>query len=215
MIAVTDTGIGMDEVVKARLFEPFYTTKAVGKGTGLGLATVFGIVKQTGGSIWVDSQPGAGSTFTIYLPATDEPLAPEGSVEPALASNGTETILVVEDQSEVRHLVRAVLKRHGYTVITASEPREALSILASPPGSISLLLTDVVMPHMSGRELAKICHQQHPELRVLYMSGHDNEAVSQNGLLEPGLPLIQKPFAAPVLLQRVRAVLDAPCPKHL
>ena len=143
MIAVTDTGIGMDEVVKARLFEPFYTTKAVGKGTGLGLATVFGIVKQTGGSIWVDSQPGAGSTFNIYLPATDERLAREDSVEPALASNGTETILVVEDQSEVRHLVRAVLSRHGYTVITASEPREALSILASPPGPISLLLTDV------------------------------------------------------------------------
>jgi nitrogen-specific signal transduction histidine kinase/CheY-like chemotaxis protein len=209
MIAVTDTGIGMDDVVKARLFEPFYTTKGPGKGTGLGLAMVFGIVKQSGGSIWVDSQLGVGSTFTVYLPATDEPLSHEESPRPATPSLGTETILVVEDQDEVRRLVREVLGRSGYTVIVASDPHEALSLLANPASPISLLLTDVVMPNMSGRELARICHAQYPAIRVLYMSGYTDDAVGAEGLLEPGLALIQKPFAGPVLLQRVRAVLDS------
>jgi PAS domain S-box-containing protein len=212
MIAVTDTGTGMDDVVKARLFEPFYTTKGPGKGTGLGLAMVFGIVKQTGGSIWVDSQKGVGSTFTVYLPATDEPLSHQEQPQRSVASTGTETVLVVEDQDEVRRLVREVLGRNGYTVTVASDPHEALRILANATAPISLLLTDVVMPHMSGRELARICHAQHPKLRVLYMSGYPDNAVGQGGLLEPGLAFIQKPFAGPVLLQRVRAVLDTPRP---
>lgn len=215
MIAVTDTGTGMDEVVKARLFEPFYTTKGPGKGTGLGLAMVFGIVKQTGGSIWVESQLGVGSTFTVYLPATDKPLPHEESHQSALASRGTETILVVEDQDEVRRLIRDVLGRSGYTVMAASDPHEALSVLANPAAPISLLLTDVVMPNMSGRELARICHAQHPEVRVLYMSGYPSDAIGQDGLLEPGLAFIQKPFAGPVLLQRVRAVLDRPAPPRV
>jgi CheY-like chemotaxis protein len=210
MIAVTDTGIGMDEVVKARLFEPFYTTKGPGKGTGLGLAMVFGIVKQTGGSIWVESQRGVGSTFTVYLPATAEPLSHAEGAQPAVASTGTEIILVVEDQDDVRRLVREVLGRSGYTVMVASDPYEALSVLANPPAPISLLLTDVVMPKMSGRELARICHARYPELRVLYMSGYTNDAIGQDGLLELGLAFIQKPFAGPVLLQRVREVLDVP-----
>jgi PAS domain S-box-containing protein len=210
MIAVTDTGTGMDEVVKARLFEPFYTTKGPSKGTGLGLAMVFGIVKQTGGSIWVDSQQGVGSTFTVYLPATDQPLFHEDSPQPATASTGSETILVVEDQDEVRRLVREVLGRSGYTVMVASDPDEALSVLANASAPIHLLLTDVVMPKMSGRELSRICYARYPELRVLYMSGYPSGAVGQDGLLEPGLALIQKPFAGPVLLQRVRAVLDSP-----
>jgi len=212
MIAVTDTGTGMNEVVKARMFEPFYTTKGPGKGTGLGLAMVFGIVKQTGGSIWVDSQLGVGSTFTVYLPATDEPVFHEDSHRFGVASTGTETILVVEDQEQVRCLVREVLGRSGYTVLVASDPDEALSILANPPAHISLLLTDVVMPKMSGRELARTWHAQHPALRVLYMSGYPNGAVGEDGVLEPGLAFIQKPFAGHVLLQRVRAVLDTPGP---
>jgi PAS domain S-box-containing protein len=212
MIAVTDTGTGIDAVVKARLFEPFYTTKGPGKGTGLGLAMVFGIVKQSGGSIWVESQIGAGSTFTVYLPATDQPRPDEECPHKAVVSAGTETILVVEDQDEVRRLVCKVLHRSGYRVLVASAPDEALRVLASSSTPVSLLLTDVIMPKMSGRELARICHAQCPELRVLYMSGYTNDAVGQDGLLERGLAFIQKPFAGPVLLQRVRAVLDTPVP---
>jgi CheY-like chemotaxis protein len=212
MIAVTDTGTGIDAVVKARLFEPFYTTKGPGKGTGLGLAMVFGIVKQSGGSIWVESQIGAGSTFTVYLPATDQPCPDEECPHKAVVSAGTETILVVEDQDEVRRLVCKVLHRSGYRVLVASAPDEALRVLASSSTPVSLLLTDVIMPKMSGRELARICHAQCPELRVLYMSGYTNDAVGQDGLLERGLAFIQKPFAGPVLLQRVRAVLDTPVP---
>ncbi len=212
MIAVTDTGTGMDEVVMARLFEPFYTTKGPGKGTGLGLAMVFGIVKQSGGSIWVESQLGVGSTFTVYLPTVDGPLPSEESRPAAVSSTGTETILLVEDQDEVRRLIRDVLRRRGYTVVVAADPQDALEVLAHQAAAIDLLLTDVVMPHMSGRELARIGQTQHPHLRVLYMSGYPNDAVGQNGLLEPGLTFIQKPFAGPELLQRVRAVLDRPGP---
>ncbi|MEO7272100.1 MAG: ATP-binding protein, partial [Vicinamibacterales bacterium] len=214
MIAVTDTGTGMDEVVKARLFEPFYTTKGLGKGTGLGLAMVFGIVKQTGGSIWVESRPGVGSTFTVYLPATAEPFLHEKHHPSPVVSTGSETILVVEDQDEVRRLIRDVLSRSGYSVVVASDAQEALSILAHPVAPISLLLTDVVMPNMSGRELAEVCRVAHAEMRVLYMSGYPNDVVDQHGLLEPGLTFIQKPFAGPVLLQRVRAALDAPSADH-
>lgn len=208
-IAVADTGTGMDETVKARVFEPFFTTKGPGEGSGLGLAMVYGAVTQSGGSISVQSQLGLGSTFTIYLPASDQPLT-QHETRPTSGARGTETVLVVEDQDDVRQLVRELLHRSGYTVIAAADPHEALGILAQPHTKISLLLTDVVMPHMNGRELARICQARQPGLRVLYMSGYTNDALGQRGLLDPGIALIHKPFAVPVLLQRVRAVLDAP-----
>jgi len=215
MMAFTDTGTGMDEDVRRQIFEPFYSTKGPGKGTGLGLAMVFGIMKQTGGSIWVDSQPGVGSTFSMYFPATDEPLAEERRPDAPVGSVGSETILVVDDQDAVRRLVLEVLGRSGYTVIVASDPHEALRLLANRPMPISLLLTDMVMPLMSGPELARICQAKYPELRVLYMSGYANDTVRPPDHLESGFAIIQKPFAVPVLLQRIRGMLDAPgSPAH-
>jgi hypothetical protein len=198
----------MDDEVKSRLFEPFFTTKERGKGTGLGLATIYGIVKQSGGSIWVYSEPGLGATFKIYLPSTTEPrteVVPQA--EPGQLT-GTETILVVEDQEDVRTLVRQSLMRHGYQVLTAGSPSEAQQLVAGR--KVDLLLTDVVMPQMSGRALARILHESTPRLRVLYMSGYADEAVVRHGLLEAGLELLQKPFTVRALVSRVRQVLDAP-----
>jgi PAS domain S-box-containing protein len=208
MLSVGDTGVGMDDEVKLRLFEPFFTTKERGKGTGLGLATIYGIVKQSGGSIWVYSELGLGSTFKIYLPSTSEPRSDIAQQPEPSQLTGTETILVVEDQEDVRALVRQSLTRHGYDVLTAATPSEAQRLALGR--KLDLLLTDVVMPEMSGRVLARTLHESMPRLRVLYMSGYADDTVVRHGLVEAGLELLQKPFTVRALVSRVRQVLDAP-----
>lgn len=208
MLKVSDTGGGIEDAVLKQLFEPFFTTKEKGKGTGLGLATVYGIVKQSGGSIWVDSVMGKGATFTIYLPAVDAPLPSPGPT-PAAQLAGSETILLVEDQDEVRRVAAAILRHAGYSVIETSRPRTALSIGVDPDTKFDLLLTDVVMPDMTGRELARSIARQRRDLRVLYMSGYAEDAIVEHGVIEAGLAFVPKPFTSQSLLQAVRGVLDA------
>jgi CheY-like chemotaxis protein len=209
MLAISDTGVGMDPTVQAHLFEPFFTTKERGHGTGLGLATVYGIVKQSGGSIFVYSEPGRGTVFKIFLPRTEQladSSAAPGPAPQALA--GTETILLVEDQSDVRAVTRNTLARHGYNVLEAESGAAALSILENQHCEVQLLLTDVVMPGMSGRELAEQLVARRPGLRVLYTSGYTDDTIVHHGVLEPGVAFIQKPFAPNVLLQAIRKILD-------
>jgi PAS domain S-box-containing protein len=210
MLAMSDTGIGMDEETQAHIFEPFYTTKEPSKGTGLGLSTVYGIVKQSGGNVWVYSEPGKGTTFKVYLPRVDqvaEGVAP-GEPEVGELSRGSETILLVEDEKAVRCLAREVLECRGYHVVETEGVTEALRVGEQNKEHIHLLLTDVVMPEMSGRELAGHLTPLHPETKVLYMSGYADTAVVHNGLLAPGTALLQKPFTAQALTRKVREVLD-------
>jgi len=209
LLAISDTGVGMDGATKARLFEPFFTTKDPGRGTGLGLATVYGIVKQSGGYIWAYSELGHGTTFKIYLPRvpqTAEP--PETTPSPPTPAHGSETLLVVEDQEEVRNLTQRVLEARGYTVLAAGDGAEALEILAQHPNQIHLMITDVVMPGMNGRELAQHACARWGDLKVLYVSGYTGEAVLQHRLLEPGVAFLQKPFTPDVLARKTREVLD-------
>jgi CheY-like chemotaxis protein len=206
MLTVSDTGIGMDEATRARIFEPFFTTKPVGKGTGMGLATVFGIVKQSDGDILVASEPGRGTRFEIYLPRVDAPVAPDPKARPALVAEGTETVLVVEDEPEVRSLAREALERQGYVVLEAARPSEALRIAEEHAGPIPLLVTDVVMPEMKGPQLAERLRPRHPEMRVLYMSGY---ADLPEGTLIGNAPFLQKPFTTSALVQKVREILDS------
>jgi hypothetical protein len=213
MLAVTDTGIGMDEETKARIFEPFFTTKVRGKGTGLGLATAYGIVQQTGGHIWPYSEPGKGTTMRVYLPRVDEPADPvERAGEVAPAHGGTETILLVEDEAPVRSVTRQLLERNGYTVLEAADGATAVSLVDGAAGGthVDLLLTDVIMPGMSGRDLATQLKTRRPELRVLFMSGYTDDAVVRHGMLEPGLAYLEKPFRPATLLRKVREVLQNP-----
>jgi PAS domain S-box-containing protein len=206
MIAVTDTGVGMDAETRAHIFEPFFTTK--GLGTGLGLATVYGVVKQSGGYIWVYSELGQGTTFKVYLPRLEEGAAvPVFPRVPAEAQRGYETVLVVEDEDGVRELAREFLERHGYTVLTARSGPDALALAQQRPGPIHLLITDVVMPGMSGRELAEKMAQLRPELRVLFMSGYTDDAIVQHGILDRGTALLQKPFTRASLAAKVRESL--------
>jgi PAS domain S-box-containing protein len=209
MLAVSDTGVGMDRETQLRIFEPFFTTKEVGKGTGLGLATVFGIVRQSGGSIWVYSELGAGTTFKVYLPrATQGELpGPPTFVEP-VSLRGTETILLVEDQDEVRRVAQEILSRYGYHVIAAQNAGEALLSCERHPRTIHLLLTDVVMPQMSGRELAVRLETLRPDMKVLYMSGYTDNAIVHHGILDSGIAYVQKPLVPEMLARRVREVLD-------
>ncbi|HEX2671380.1 MAG TPA: ATP-binding protein, partial [Polyangiaceae bacterium] len=209
MLAVTDTGVGMDRTTQARVFEPFFTTKEVGKGTGLGLSTVFGIAQQSGGSVWVYSEPGKGTTFKVYFPIIDAALDVSGPEIAATALRGTETILLVEDQEQVRFVANAILKRHGYRVLVASHAAEAIRLRESHAGPIQLLLTDVVMPQMSGVELAKRLALGNPGLKVLYMSGYTDGSVVRHGVLESEMAFLQKPFTPETLTRKVREVLNS------
>src|SRR6266545_270846 len=209
MLAVTDTGTGMDAVVRAHLFEPFFTTKEVGKGTGLGLATVYGIVKQSGGYISVYTEPGHGSSFKVYLPRTAPlPQATAPTASRPTAARGSETILIVEDEAAVLALSRRALEKQGYDVLAAANPADALRIVERHGGPIHLLLTDVVMPGMSGRELAEQLAARRAGIRVLYMSGYPGDAITQGGTLAAGSAFLSKPFAPDGLARKVRDVLD-------
>lgn len=210
-LTVADTGKGMDAEIMVHLFEPFYTSKETGKGTGLGLSTVYGIVKQSGGEVVVESKPGRGATFTIYLPRITEPAltAPSPGAEPAVRS-GTETILLVEDELGVRQLVCEMLQRLGYQILQASGGAEALRLFEQHQGSIDLLITDVIMPQMSGRELAQRLKVLQPSLKVLYISGYTDDMLAHHGVLESNVFLLQKPFAPDELAKKLREVLDAP-----
>ena len=211
MLAVSDTGCGMDALTQARIFEPFFTTKEVGKGTGLGLATVYGIVKQSGGSVWVYSEVGRGSTFKIYFPSV------EGNVERIKVDTevfelaaGVETVLLVEDEEVVREMAMEILRECGYHVLQAEDGPDALHLARQHPGEIHLMLTDVVMPRMSGRELAEQLTPLRPDMRVLYMSGYTDDAIVHHGVLDEGTAFIGKPFSMQALARKVRETLDAP-----
>jgi signal transduction histidine kinase/CheY-like chemotaxis protein len=207
LFAASDSGAGMDEETRARVFEPFFTTKAPGKGTGLGLATVYGIVTQSGGNVWVYSEPGRGTTFKIYFPRIEEaPDVIQGS-GPIAARHGTETILLVEDEQDLRDLACEILAGHGYTVLTAGDPEEALRLAELHPATIELLLTDVVMPGSSGPQLAERLLARRPAMKILFMSGYTGDAIVHHGVLEPGTPFVQKPFTPETLSQRVRETL--------
>jgi signal transduction histidine kinase/ActR/RegA family two-component response regulator len=209
MLAVSDTGTGIPREIQAQIFEPFFTTKEQGKGTGLGLATVYGIVKQSGGYIEVDSEPGQGTTFRIYLPRLEaEAVTVDRNARPAAAAGGTETILLVEDEEGVRELARDILRASGYTVLEARNGPEALLLCERHQGPLDMLLTDVVMPRMSGRELAERLAPLRPELSVLYMSGYTDDAVIRHGVLAAGTAFLQKPFTPAALVLRVRETLD-------
>ena len=213
VLTVTDTGTGMDRATLQRIFEPFFTTKPKGRGTGLGLSTVFGIVRQSDGSIRVKSEPGKGSTFTVYLPVTanvERPVVVTGNGKPS----GSETVLLVEDEDQLRAVARTILERHGYRVLEAPNGREALERYAGSEEAIELLLTDVVMPVMGGRELAESMLASRPELKVLYMSGYTEDVAIVQSAVEPGVTLLQKPFTPERLLTRVREALDAATPSR-
>jgi len=207
MIAVSDTGAGMTRDVQARLFEPFFTTKAPGMGTGLGLASVFGIVKQNRGNIWVYSEPGRGATFKIYLPAQTGSLADEGVAHVAISPYGTETVLVVDDDGRLRKIAQKGLELFGYTVLVAADGAEALQIAQTHPGPIDVLMTDVVMPGLPVRSLAQQIVEARPQIRVLFTSGYTTDAIVHHGILDDGIHFIQKPFAPEGLATKIREVL--------
>jgi CheY-like chemotaxis protein len=214
LISVKDTGTGMNAEVQSRLFEPFFTTKEVGRGTGLGLSTVFGIVRQHGGIVTVESALGKGSTFSVFLPQAEEDRSRHrNALETKLDIHGTETILVVEDDAMVRELAVLVLQLNGYQTLSATLPSEAFALFAEHRNKIALILSDVIMPEMSGQQMYKQMAKDDPTLKVIFMSGYSGETISVHGLIEADAPMISKPFTARALLEKVRIVLDAnPCP---
>jgi two-component system cell cycle sensor histidine kinase/response regulator CckA len=212
LLRVSDTGLGMDAATKARVFEPFFTTKPVGQGTGLGLATAFGIVRQSGGTIRVYSAPGEGTTFNIYLPEVSDPLeAPEPPSAPHIES-GSGTVLVVEDDPIVREVTCRTLQAQGYRCLETDSGEEALDLVRQGGEEIEVVVTDVVMPHMSGRELAEKIAELRPTIPVLFMSAYPSDDVIRRGLLAPGAQLVQKPFAPEVLAAKLRELLSSRAP---
>jgi CheY-like chemotaxis protein len=211
MLAVSDTGSGMDSETAARVFEPFFTTKEIGKGTGLGLAMAYGIVKQSGGDIRIDTKVGRGTTFKIYLPRLER--AEESIAEPAPFSlrkvEGTETILVLEDENALRGLIRQVLSRAGHTVLDTGDPDEAIQLCERHPGDIALFITDMVLPKLSGPQVAERVLQIRPGVRIIYTSGYPGKATIPNRLRQYGTTFFEKPFTPDTLVRKVRAVLDA------
>ena len=209
-LSVSDTGIGMSQELQTRIFEPFFTTKDAGKGSGLGLATVYGIVKQSGGNIWVYSEQGLGATFKMYLPVDVTERAPAGQIEPARGqwSKGTETVLLVEDAPMIRRLAREIMLRAGYTVIEAGDAEQAMTLAGKHP-RIDVLLTDLIMPGPSGVDLAEQLRAARADVRVLFMSGYTDNAIVRNGMLGESAAFLQKPFTPEELLRKLRHVIDA------
>jgi two-component system cell cycle sensor histidine kinase/response regulator CckA len=207
-LSVSDTGQGMDEKTKARIFEPFFTTKGPGKGTGLGLAVVFGVVRQSSGHIHVESSAGAGATFTLYFPLVEEAVTRPAPASKATMPRGTETVLVVEDDAAVRAMTRNILQRCGYTVLDAGDGREAMQLLEGHDGHIDLLVSDVVMPNLGGRQLAETVIKSRPGIKVLFLSGHTDDAVVRHGIQGAEFAFLQKPFTPSALAMKVRETLD-------
>ena len=208
MLAVSDTGVGMDKSIQGRIFEPFFTTKEKGKGTGLGLSTVFGIVQQAGGSVWVYSEPGKGTTFKVYLPRVDAAIDTVRPALPVTTLRGTETVLLVEDDDQVRAVARSILGATGYQVIEARSAAEAIVQSEKHKGTIHLLLTDVVMPQMGGPELAKRLARTRPDMKVLCTSGYTDDSIVRHGVLDARFAYLQKPITPESLTTKVREVLD-------
>jgi signal transduction histidine kinase len=209
MLAVTDTGTGMSKEVKAHLFEPFFTTKPAGKGTGLGLATCFGIIKQNGGHINLDSESGRGTTFKIYFPQVQSGLEPAyAPTQPAAVAGGCEMVLLVEDEPGVRELAASILREKGYTVLEAANGEEGLRLARQHEGKIDLVLTDVVMPVMGGKEMADNLRASYPDTKVLFTSGYTEDTIGPHGVLRPGIVFLQKPYVRATLARKVREVLD-------
>jgi len=209
MLAVSDNGVGMDEATRSRIFEPFFTTKEVGKGSGLGLATVYGIVKQSGGNILVYSEPGRGTTFKIYFPSAEMKLEDKAQVEADALPPKREgvTVLLAEDDATMRRLTRKMLEQHGYRVLEAEDGTAAMNLMTANHHSVDLVLTDVVMKGMTGPELVLRLLDTHPTMKVVYMSGYTGELVAQQGL-NSGIPLLEKPFTKVDLLKKVDAALE-------
>jgi len=213
MLAVTDTGCGMDVKTKAHIFEPFFTTKEAGKGTGLGLATVYGIVTQSGGSVWVYTEPGIGTTFKIYLPRVDQVLEAEPLTDTAEnVERGSRTVLIVEDDAALLQVTCLSLQEAGYAILSARSSAEAIHISEVHKGIIHLMVTDVIMPGLSGDQLASRLSALRPEMKVLYVSGYTDDTIARHGILEPGLAFLQKPFSPRALARKVSEVLATRLP---